>query len=64
MNKATEIAQRILEDRGYLVTAFFPGTRPVPKIGDVSIGPLDTGGWGYVPRPLFLSSILLLLLIM
>lgn len=54
MNKATEIAQRILDERGHLVTARVPGPQPVPKIGDKLIGPLAAGGLGCVPGPFFI----------
>ena len=52
MNKATEIAQRILDEQGYLVMGFAPGPQLLPKVGDVLTRELNTkGGYGQVPGP-------------
>lgn len=41
MTAAVKLAQRILDERGYIVVAHYPGPKPPPEVGDVLQGPID-----------------------
>lgn len=51
MNAATELAQKILDEQGYIVIAWLPGPAPPPKIGDVLSDSVTGGILGLVPGP-------------
>ena len=52
-NQATELANRALEQFGYVIFCFYDGLMPLPKVGDVFDYPISGGqpGLGSVHGP-------------